>query len=98
MLGMEGRSWFFRKYFYLEWKYSENPVFEQHRLINQKFQFDFLNLMEQIHFYKLDCHHNTAHHPTTPQMLNLNISICYISQILHCLTFLSFIYFSDFDS
>ena len=69
MLGMEGRSWFFRKYFYLEWKYSENPVFEQHRLINQKFQFDFLNLMEQIHFYKLDCHHHTDRTPS--QMVNL---------------------------
>ena len=37
-----------------------------HRLINQKFQFDFLNLMEQIHFYKLDCHHTTLRN--TPQM------------------------------
>ena len=34
-----------------------NPIFDQpgavQRLINQKFQFDFLNLMEQIHLYKL---------------------------------------------
>ena len=39
------------------------------RLINQKFQFDFLNLMEQIHFYKLDCQHAVCS-VTQPQMLN----------------------------